>query len=144
MDDLLAPQFVVERYFAAINERDWAALRGLLHSDFSLQVVAMGRHDGVDAALIYYQALLAGFSEGTDCPTRYLVSGNTVTVEIDFVGRTVEGRPVAFPAADVFDVSDGKIMSLSIWYDSLGVARQVKGRTERRRVAGGETAGRPT
>ena len=79
----------------------------------------------------YFENLLAGFAEGTDRPTRFLVSGSSVVAEIDFDGRTVGGRPVTFSAVDVFDIFDGKIKSLSIWYDSLDVARQVKGRPER-------------
>ena len=96
-----------------------------------MQVVGRGRLEGVEAALTYFETLLAGFAEGTDRPTRFLVSGSSVVVEIDFEGCTVGGRPVAFSAVDVFDISDGKIKSLSVWYDSLDVARQVKGRPER-------------
>ncbi len=96
-----------------------------------MRVVGKGRLEGVGAALAYFETLLAGFAEGTDRPTRFLASGNSVVVEIDFDGRTVGGHPVAFSAVDVFDISDGKIKSLSVWYDSLDVARQVKGRPER-------------
>ena len=132
MDVPPPPQAVVERYFAAINARNWDALRQILHEDFSLRVVAAGVLHGIEAAVDYYEPLLARFEEGIDTPTRYLVSGNSVTVEIDFVGRTVDGRDVAFPAVDVFDISAGRIRSLSVWYDSLGVAHQVKGRLDRR------------
>ncbi len=126
-----SPQTIVQQYFASINSRDWPALREVLHPHLSLQVVGRGRLEGVEAALAYFETLLAGFAEGTDRPTRFLVSGSSVVVEIDFDGRTVGGCPVAFSAVDVFDISDGKIESLSVWYDSLDVARQVKGRPER-------------
>ena len=96
-----------------------------------MQVVGRGRLEGVEAALEYFETLLAGFVEGTDRPTRFLASGSSVVVEIDFDGRTAGGRRVAFSAVDVFDISDGKIKSLSVWYDSLDVARQVKGRPAR-------------
>ena len=131
MDAPTSPQAIVRRYFASINSRDWPALREVLHPQLSLQVVGRGRLEGVEAALDYFETLLAGFTEGNDRPTRFLASGSSVVVEIDFDGRTVGGRPVAFSAVDVFDISDGKIKSLSVWYDSLDVARQVKGRPER-------------
>ena len=131
MDVPTSPQTIVQRYFASINSRDWPTLREILHPDLSLQVVGRGRLEGVEAALDYFETLLAGFAEGTDRPTRFLASGSSVVVEIDFDGRTVSGRPVAFSAVDVFDITDGKIKSLSVWYDSLDVARQVKGRPER-------------
>jgi len=126
-----SPQTIVQQYFASINSRDWSALREILHPHLSLQVVGRGRLEGVDAAVDYFETLLAGFVEGTDRPTRFLESGSSVVVEIDFDGRTVAGRPVAFSAVDVFDISDGKIKSLSVWYDSLDVARQVRGRPAR-------------
>jgi ketosteroid isomerase-like protein len=126
-----SPQTIVRQYFASINSRDWPALREILHPHLSLQVVGRGRIEGVEAAVAYFETLLAGFAEGTDRPTRFLTSGSSVVAEIDFEGRTVSGRTVAFSAVDVFDISDGKIMSLSVWYDSLDVARQVKGRPER-------------
>ncbi len=131
MDVPTSPQTIVQQYFASINSRDWPALREILHPHLSLQVVGRGRLEGVDAAVDYFETLLAGFVEGTDRPTRFLASGSSVVVEIDFEGRTVGGSPVAFSAVDVFDISDGKIKSLSVWYDSLDVARQVKGRPER-------------
>ncbi|WP_420614159.1 nuclear transport factor 2 family protein [Candidatus Spongiisocius sp.] len=131
MDVPTSPQTIVQHYFESINSRDWPALREVLHPHLSMQVVGRGRIDGVEAALAYFETLLAGFAEGTDRPTRFLVSGSSVVVEIDFDGRTVGGRPVAFSAVDVFDISDGKIKSLSVWYDSLDVARQVKGRQKR-------------
>ena len=126
-----SPQTIVQRYFASINSRDWPALREILHPDLSLQVVGRGRLEGMEAALDYFETLLAAFAEGNDRPTRFLASGSSVVVEIDFDGRTVGGRPVTFSAVDVFDITDGKIKSLSVWYDSLDVARQVKGRLER-------------
>jgi len=126
-----SPQTIVQQYFASINSRDWPALREVLHPHLTMRVVGKGRLEGVGAALAYFETLLAGFAEGTDRPTRFLASGSSVVVEIDFDGRTVGGRPVAFSAVDVFDISDGKIKSLSVWYDSLDVARQVKGRPER-------------
>ncbi len=50
-----------------------------------------------------------------------------MTAEIDFRGRTEDGRPVTFKAVDVFDLVDGKIARVSIWYDTHGVRRQLAG-----------------
>ena len=65
-------------------------------------------------------------AHGTDTPTRVSVAGDVVTVEIHFVGRTVQGVDVEFDAVDVFDVDpQGRITRLSLWYDTRDVARQV-------------------
>jgi ketosteroid isomerase-like protein len=77
--------------------------------------------------LAYYPKVLAAFVEHEDVVERASVAGDVVTVEIRFDGRTHGGHEVAFDAVDVFDLRDGRIARISLWYDTADVLRQVRG-----------------
>lgn len=119
------PPPAVASYFRCMNTDDWDGLREVLAPDVEVRPVGVPPRHGVDDAVAYYSGLLAGFDEHDDQPRRYLVAGDSVTVEIHFVGRTASGSPVEFDAVDVFDLVDGRIARVSVWYDTLGVRRQV-------------------
>ena len=97
-----------------------------LTEDVVVRPVGMAPVHGRDAAKQHYATLLRGYPEHVDEPTRFLPSGDAVTVEIDFHGRTDTGRDVTFPAVDVFDLADGRICEVSIWFDTHGVRRQLR------------------
>lgn len=126
MPDLDAPVAVLT-YFDAINNDRWDRLDDALAADVVISPPGMAQVQGLEAAKSHYARLLAGFGEHVDDLTRVLVSGDSVTAEIDFRGRTEDGRPVTFKAVDVFDLVDGKIARVSIWYDTHGVRRQLAG-----------------
>ena len=113
---------VVARYFAAVNGEDWSTLRNLFTEDAVLAATGARTRRGRDDVLAYYPRVLAGYAEHLDRPTRRLDFGSATVVEITFAGRTVEGRPVAFEAVDVFDLRDGLIARLGSWYDTAAVA----------------------
>lgn len=117
----------IPRYFAAINGDDWDGLDDALAPDVVVSPPGMDDVHGLEAAKAHYAGLLAGFPEHVDAPTRYLVSGDSATVEIDFRGRTDDGREVTFAAVDVFDMVADRIARVSIWYDTHGVRRQLRG-----------------
>lgn len=121
-----APEPVLS-YFAALNEDRFDDLRDVLREDVVVSPPGMDDVQGVEAAIAHYRRLLAGFPEHVDEPTRALPSGDAVTVEIDFRGRLEDGRPVEFQAVDVFDLVDGRIARVRIWYDTHGVRRQMAG-----------------
>lgn len=127
MDDAQVPE-TVRRYFAAVNDRRFEAMPELFAEDAELRPVGSAPCQGRDAIAAYYPEILSGFAEGFDDPRRAHVADTAVTVEIAFTGRTREGRDVAFDAIDVFELdADGRIRRLSLWYDTLDVARQVRG-----------------
>lgn len=127
MDDARVPE-VVRRYFAAVNDRRFDDLPELFAPDAELRPVGSAPRVGRDAIAAYYPEILSGFAEGFDDPRRAHVADTAVTVEIAFTGRTRRGREVAFEAIDVFELDhDGRIARLSLWYDTLDVARQVRG-----------------
>jgi ketosteroid isomerase-like protein len=115
---------VIERYFHCINHEDWDGLAELWHDDAEFRVTAARPRSGKEDVLRYYPKALAPFPEHWDEPTRIIVAGNTVTVEIDFIGRTADGRPVEFPAVDIFDLEDGKIRNFSSWFDIELIRKQ--------------------
>lgn len=120
-------------YFDAVNARDWDALAGLFAEDVEFCPVGSRDRRGRDDVVAYYPPLLAGFSEAHDAPVAFHVADDVVTVEISFTGRTSDGVPVAFDAADIFELRDGAITRLRLFYDTRDVARQVR--------AGGSTSG---
>ncbi|WP_395103941.1 nuclear transport factor 2 family protein [Actinomadura sp. SCN-SB] len=116
---------VVARYFAAVNDEDWTALRNLFTADAVLSATGARTRHGREDVLAYYPRVLARYAEHLDRPTRRLDFASTTVVEIAFAGRTVEGRPVAFDAIDVFDLRDGLIARLASWYDTAAVAARL-------------------
>jgi uncharacterized protein len=117
----------VSAYFDAINAEDWDALAGLWTPDAELHAPGARPRQGREAILAYYLRLLAGWAEHTDRPGRRITEADTVVVEISFTGTMAQGRPVAFDAVDLFDLSGPRIRRLSIWYDTAAVLRQVQG-----------------
>ena len=99
-----APPAAVRTYFDAINGEQWDLLDEALAEDVVVRPVGMAPVHGREAAKAHYATLLRGYPEHVDEPTRFLPSGEAVTVEIDFRGRTDEGRAVSFQAVDVFDL----------------------------------------
>jgi ketosteroid isomerase-like protein len=61
----------------------------------------------------------------SDAPTRILEMGDTVLAEIHFTGRSATGVDVEFPAVDVFDLRDGKIVRLTQWVDTAALERKL-------------------
>jgi ketosteroid isomerase-like protein len=117
----------IAAYFAAVNARDWDRLAHVFADDAEIRPPGVEPRRGRDDVLAYYPPLLATFAEHHDEPTRIHVAGDVVTVEIAFTGRTVEGAPLAFDAVDVFDLdAEGRIVRLSLWYDTRSVIRQLK------------------
>ncbi|MDD7941361.1 nuclear transport factor 2 family protein [Actinomycetospora lutea] len=118
----------VERYFAAVNTEDWDAIRGVFAPDAELRTVGAPTRRGRNEIAAHFPQVLAALPVHHDEVTRVVVADTVVLVEIHFSGRTTEGRTVEFDAVDVFDLTDDgtTIATLSTWYDTAAVARQVR------------------
>lgn len=118
----------VERYFAAVNDEDWAAIREVFAPDAELRTVGAPTRRGVDEIAAHFPRVLAALPVHHDEVTRVAVAGTVVTVEIHFSGRTGAGAVVEFDAVDVFDLDETgtTIEKLSTWYDTAGVARMTR------------------
>lgn len=136
----------IRRYFAGVNGEDWDDFRGIWHEDAAVDVVGGTRLRGIAEIMEYYPRVLGNFPVHFDDPVAVHVAGDVVTVEIDFDGETVEGVPASFRATDVFRLEDGRVRSLSIWYDLAEVVafHAVPGTVERRLGLVLEAAGLPS
>jgi ketosteroid isomerase-like protein len=111
----------ISSYFSAINSEDWERLSTVWQDDAELIPVGARPRKGKEAIVNFYPKTLAPWKEHLDDPTRFIVAGNTVTVEIHFTGRSADGIEVEFDAVDVFDLVDGLIQRVTNWYDVAAV-----------------------
>ena len=119
---------VVLEYFRCVNEEDWAGLSRLWAADAELVGVGGRPRHGVDDIVTGYKKFFARWATHHDEPTRILVSGATVTVEVSFAGSTADDKAVTFEAVDVIDIDErGSIRRLTNWYDSDRVRSQLGG-----------------
>jgi ketosteroid isomerase-like protein len=77
--------------------------------------------------MAYYAHLFDPWTTHEDALQRAHPSATTVAAEVTFRGTTSAGREVEFDAVDVFDLHNGRIVSLSSWYDLVDVRRQLAG-----------------
>ena len=114
---------VVNRYFELMNGERWDVFGELWAPDAEHWAVGAGSRKGREAVVDFYSRLFRAWAVHLDRPTRYLVSGDTVTVEVTFGGRLTDGRELEFPAVDVIDTKDGLITRLTNWYDIAWVRK---------------------
>lgn len=119
---------VVRRYFDIVNAAEWPAMPALWAPDGELHAVGTPVRRGRAEIAAHFPWTLAALPVHHDEPTRVVVAGPVVLVEIHFTGRTRDDRPVEFDAVDVFDLtSDGALIArLSSWYDTAAVARAIR------------------
>lgn len=120
---------VVRRYFAAVNEDRFDDLGDLFAPDIVLEMGGAARREGVADAIGYYPRALAALPVHDDEAVSTLTSddGRRVAVEIVFTGTTGDGRPLVFPAVDLFDLDeDGRISRLRSFYDTTYVATALR------------------
>jgi ketosteroid isomerase-like protein len=115
----------VTAYFAALNAEDLDALVGLWAPTAELRAVGSRPRRGRDEISAYFRPLFAPWAAHLDQPTRWIVGGDVVVVEVTFTGTTRAGKQLAFDAVDVFDLSDGLITRLTTWYDLAWVRKQL-------------------
>jgi ketosteroid isomerase-like protein len=112
-------------YFRAVNAEDWDGFRTLWAEDSTVLAVGARPRRGVDDVMGLYTKMFNHWPKHRDVPSRTLVDGNTVTVEVHFIGTTEDGRELQFDAVDVFDLEDGQIKKLTNWYDTSRVRAMI-------------------
>ena len=117
----------VASYFRCLDAEDWATMEGIWTDGARLRAVGARPRVGRDEVMAYYRKLFDPWEEHHDTPTRVVVAGDVVTVEVTFTGRTRAGVEARFEAVDVFDLRDGRIAALSNWYDLEAARRAVAG-----------------
>lgn len=116
---------VVHRYFELMNGDRWDIFGEVWAEDAEHWAVGAGSRRGRDAIVDFYSRLFAAWAVHDDRPTRFIVSGDTMAIEVTFSGRMHDGRELEFPAIDVIDVRDGEIARLTNWYDIAWLRKQL-------------------
>jgi ketosteroid isomerase-like protein len=113
-------------YFDAINGEAWERLAELWSGGSVLRAVGTRPRTGRMEIVDYFRQAFAPWATHADVPTRFIVAGPTVVVEITFTGETQTGRALEFEALDVFEVNDdGTLASLTTWYDLVWLRAQL-------------------
>ena len=120
------PAELVTRYFDAVNGHDWDTLAEIFHPEVTIQHGMSLSSTGREKAIKLLAAVVAQFATHEDRPTRQLVAGDAVAVEIEFVGTLPDGTIVEFPAADLFDTDGKQITRVQSWYDTAVVLPRLK------------------
>lgn len=110
-------EIVVRRYFDVINAELWDELPRVFAADAEVRAVGVEPMVGLPAIERFYSRLFAAWAKHFDQPTRMLPSGDSVAVEVRFVGTTHDGRVLEFDAVDVIDLAGDRIARLTNWYD---------------------------
>jgi len=110
---------VIDAYFDGLNEERYEDVGRLFAPDGVLFAPGISARRGPEAISEYFARALARYPVHHDEPTRRMIAGSTVTVEIAFTGALASGAPIGFDAVDVFDLDEqGRIARLVTVYDS--------------------------
>jgi len=114
----------VAAYFRSVDSEDLVALASLFADGAVVMTAGAGERHG-ERILNFYRSVFKKFPQHQDAPTRILEIGETIVAEIEFTGRSSSGVEVAFPAVDIFDLQDGKIVRLTQWVDTYALERKL-------------------
>ena len=102
---------LVDRYFTALKQKDFAAMRPLLHDDVSFKG-ALGTTEGVEDYISGLQHMMAAM---TNMERRAIFAeGEDVCQVYDLV---LAEPHVTLPIAQWLTVRDGRIASLQVFFD---------------------------
>ncbi|HWL42013.1 MAG TPA: nuclear transport factor 2 family protein [Ilumatobacter sp.] len=110
-------EILVRRYFDVINAELWDELSCVFAQDAEVRAVGVEPMIGLPSIKRFYSRLFAAWATHFDQPTRMLPSGDSIAVEVRFVGTTHDGRVLEFDAVDVIDLAGDRIGRLTNWYD---------------------------
>jgi len=123
----------VRAYFDGINAERYDDVGRLFAPGGTLVAPGTAARSGPQEIADYLRAALGPYPEHFDDPTRVIVAGRTVTVEIHYAGVLESGDRMEFDAVDIFDLDDdARIVRLSSWYDSHAVRQKLRAAREQR------------
>lgn len=84
---------------------------------------------GAEAIAAHFREVMGGLPSHHDEPTRIVVNGSVVVVEMVVRGRTADDRRIEFDALDVIELSPdaSAIARLATWYDTAAVSAMMGG-----------------
>lgn len=129
----------IQSYFDGINQERYDQVAALFAPEGVLCAPGIEPRRGPGEIEPYFAAALGPYPEHLDDPTRTIIAGSTVTVEIHFTGALASGARIEFDAVDVFDLDDdARIVRLSSWYDSHAVRAQLRAARQTPAAGGAE------
>jgi ketosteroid isomerase-like protein len=102
---------IVDRYFTALKEKDFAAMRPLLHDDVSF-MGALGTTEGVEDYISGLQGMMAAM---TGMERRVIFAEGEDVCQI--YDLTLAEPPASLSIAQWLTVRDGRIAMLRVYFD---------------------------
>lgn len=121
---------IVKKVFEACHKKDYEALRGLVHTDYSLKDPMMELH-GADELIEMMKNCPGGGAENVT----FVSEGDKVVSLFDGV---MEGQP-KMRMCSVVTIVDGKVKSEEMFYDTAKISQQMKDMMQKG-MSGGEAA----
>jgi len=127
------PSAIAREYTDAWNRRDWAALRELLHPQYTYTGGDGQQQKGPEAGLAIGQMFANGFPDGRMDVQRIHADGDIAIVEFmgrgthkgDLMGIAPTGRQVSMPVCSVIEIRDGKIYAEREYMDMMHLMQQL-------------------
>jgi len=116
-DSAAETEKVVRKYFQFVNEERMDELFDLFDPNVEFQAPPGFITRGVENIRPYYATVVQSLPEHLDTPVHIHTSGNRAAVFIQAEARLPNGSSISFTASDWFIVEQGKITSLSIFFD---------------------------
>jgi steroid delta-isomerase-like uncharacterized protein len=124
----------VRSYFEALANRDLDAMAAHWREDVVDDLVALRPLRGTDEIVAFFRELFAAVPDLETTVTRVVAGETQAAVEWrmtgHFTGAPLQGvdptdRRLDLRGLDLFEVEDGKIVSITAYYDGMGFARQI-------------------
>ncbi len=110
---------VVLNYFRFVNEDRTDELMELFHEDAETFPVMSPPLRGREQIRGYYADVKHRVPQHSDVPVRIWRDGTSYAVELEFKGVTAAGERLEFPAVDLFDVVDGRIKRIKVFWGRI-------------------------
>lgn len=124
----------VRSYFDAMDRRDAAAMAEHWREDGVEDVVPVGLIRGRDELTDFFASMFAAMPDARTTVTRLVAGEHTCAVEwriegtfdgAPYMGIEPTGSHVEIRGMDMLELEDGRIVSLTAYFDGAGYARQI-------------------
>jgi ketosteroid isomerase-like protein len=123
----MSAEQVVRDYFEFANTEQWDRLATVFTEDATYRTPGARPRSGREDVAAFYPKAFSAWAQHQDTPGELIVDGDRVACEITFTGTTHGGTYVTFDCVDIFQLRDGKIATLSTWYDLDPVRKAMLG-----------------
>lgn len=111
----------ITAYIDAVNAERWPDVGALFTADGVYQATGSRLRTGRAEIVALFSRMFTMWADHCDTVTAVFGQGDRAAAEIEFRATTLDGRPVSFPAVDLFRFRDGLIAELTTWYDAGAV-----------------------